>query len=128
MDSAIAEDIVVVMNLKSGVESLNRDDVIDIFMGRNRQLSTGETALPLDLPNSAIEREYFYSRLTNKSKSEINAYWARLIFTGRATPPTLLHSQDETIQMVIKNRNSVGYLGKSKLDPRLKVVFELKEK
>src|SRR5208282_5604114 len=87
--SASAQDIVVVMNPKSGVSTLSKDEVIDIFMGRNRQLSSGVSALPLDLPGTEAERENFYLRLTGKSTSEINAYWARLHFTARATPPVL---------------------------------------
>ena len=125
---AFAEDIVVVMNQKNSVSKLTRDEVIDIFMGRNRQLSSGVIALPLDLPNKSAEREYFYSRLTGKSMSEINAYWARLIFTGRASPPTLVRSQEEAIQMVIDNRSTLGYVNRSKINSQVKVVFELNEK
>ena len=118
----------VVMNQKNNVSKLTRDEVIDIYMGRNRQLSSGVTALPLDLPNKSAEREYFYSRLTGKSMSEINAYWARLIFTGRASPPTLVRSQEEAIQMVIDNRSTLGYVNRSKINSQVKVVFELNEK
>ena len=60
--------------------------------------------------------------------SEINAYWARLIFTGRASPPTLVRSQEEAIQMVIDNRSTLGYVNRSKINSQVKVVFELNEK
>jgi hypothetical protein len=126
--SALAEDIVVVVNQKNSVNKLSRDEVIDIFMGRNRLLSSGIMALPLDLPSTAIEREYFYSRLTGKTISEINAYWARLIFTGRASPPILVHSQEEAIQMVMDNRSKLAYVNRDKISSQVKVVFELNEK
>ncbi|MEI7843260.1 MAG: hypothetical protein WCI39_09530 [Gallionellaceae bacterium] len=126
--AAYAEDIVVVVNQKNGVSKLSRDEVIDIFLGRNRQLSSGISALPLDLPASTAEREYFYSRLTGKSMNEINAYWARLIFSGRASPPTLVRSQEESIQMVIDNRSAIGYVARSKINAQVKVVFELSAK
>lgn len=122
---ASAEDIVVVVNQKNGVNKLSREEVIDIFLGRNRQLSSGVTALPLDLPGVSTEREAFYSRLTGKNMSEINAYWARLIFSGRASPPTLMRSQEESMQMVIDNRSAVGYLERSKVSSQVKVVYEL---
>ena len=126
--SVFAADIVVIVNPKSGVDLLSKDDVIDIFMGRNRQLSSGIPALPLDLPDTSVERENFYARLTGKSISEINAYWARLHFTGRATPPALVRSQEEAIQKVIDNRSSLAYVSRSKISAQVKVVFELNEK
>jgi ABC-type phosphate transport system substrate-binding protein len=123
-----AADLVVIVNQKNAVNKLSRDEVIDIFLGRNRQLSSGITALPLDLPGSVAEREQFYSRLTGKSMNEINAYWARLIFSGRASPPTSMRSQEESMQMVIDNRNAVGYVERSKISPQVKVVFDLNTK
>ena len=126
--STLAEDLVVVLNQKNSVNSLSRDEVIDIFMGRNRVLSSGVTASPLDLPVTAFERENFYLRLTGRSLSEINAYWSRLHFTGRATPPILVRSQEEVLQKVMENRNAVAYVNKSKINPQVKVVFELNDK
>lgn len=125
---ALAEDIVVVVNQKNSVSKLSRDEVIDIYMGRNRQLPSGVMALPLDLPSNAAEREQFYLRLTGKTMSQINAYWARLILTGRASPPTLMHSQAEAMQMVTDNRSAVGYANRSSASSQAKIVLELNEK
>jgi ABC-type phosphate transport system substrate-binding protein len=125
---ANAADLVVIVNQKNTINKLTRDEVVDIFLGRNRQLSSGVTALPLDLPSSVAEREQFYSRLTGKSMNEINTYWARLIFSGRASPPTLMRSQEESIKMVLDNRNAVGYVERSKLNAQVKVVYDLNAK
>lgn len=126
--AAAADDIVVIVNQKVGVTRLGRDEAIGIFLGRNRRLPTGVTLLPLDLPNTSPEREQFYSRLTGKGVSEINAYWARLTFSGRATPPALVHSQEEAIQTVINNVGAVAYVARSKVTPSVKIVFELESK
>ena len=120
-----ADDIVVIVNQKIGVDKLSREEVIDIFLGRNRQLPSDVTALPMDLPGTSLEREQFYSRLTGKSMSEINAYWARLIFSGLASPPALVRSQEEAMQMVVDNRSAVGYVARSKVIPSVKIIFEL---
>jgi ABC-type phosphate transport system substrate-binding protein len=126
--AALAEDVVVVVNQKNSVTKLSRDEVIDVFMGRNRLLSSGVTAMPLDLPSTAVERADFYFRLTGKSMSQINAYWARLILTGRASPPTLMHSQEEAMQTITENRSAVGYVNRNKTSSQVKTVFELNEK
>lgn len=120
-----ADDIVVIVNHDISVNKLSREEVIDIFLGRNRHLSSGVTALPKDLPGTSLEREQFYSRLTGKNLNEINAYWARLTFSGRAVPPAIVNSQEEVIQMVTDNRSAIGYLARSKVTPAVKIVFEL---
>lgn len=121
---AMADDIVVVVNPKVGVAKLTRQEVIDIYMGRNRQFPSGVTALPLDLSHGVAERDRFYKLLTGKNISEINAYWARLIFSGRATPPTQVRSQEEAMLMVIDNRSAIAYAERSRVSSQVKIVFE----
>ncbi len=123
-----ADDVVVIVNQKIGVNKMTRDEVINVFLGRNRQLASGVTALPLDLPSSSVERERFYLQLTGKSMNEINAYWARLIFSGRASPPTQVRNQEEAMQMVIDNRSAVAYVARSKVSSSATIVYELNAK
>lgn len=68
------------------IETLSRTDVINIFMGRFRQLPSGATAQPIDIPVSPV-RAQFYRVLVNKEPAEMNAYWARLVFARRTVPP-----------------------------------------
>ena len=122
---AQADDLVVVVNPKIGVNKLTRQEVIDIYMGRTRQLPSGATALPLDVSPSQPERARFYEQLTGKSIAEINAYWARLMFSGRASPPAQVRNQEEALLMVMDNRSALSYIERSKVTPQVKVVFEL---
>lgn len=123
--AAAAEDIVVIVNNKTNVNNISRDEVINIFFGRNRRLASGITALPLDLPCTSPEREQFYLRLAGKSMNEIKAYWARLVFSGRASPPAMVQSQEEAMQVVADNLGAVGYVTRSKVTPAVKIIFEL---
>lgn len=120
-----APDLVVVANPSSGVDKLNRGEVVNIFLGRQRQLPSGVPVIPLDLPASSPEKASFYAMLVGKDLAEINAYWARLIFSGRTQPPRQTQSMDEMMSMVRDNRGALGYVGRPKADPRVKVVFDL---
>ena len=51
--------------------------------------------------------------------SEINAYWVRLRFTGRASPPTLVGSQEEALQRVMDNRSTLAYVSRSIIKPHI---------
>ncbi len=119
--AAGAGELVVVVRQDSEIVQLSRDDVINIFLGRYRQLPSGKLAEPLDLtPDSGT----FYERLTGKSRAEINAYWARLLFTGRTSPPRNISSPDKMIEALLQSAQAIGYVDQAKVDRRLRVVFE----
>lgn len=120
-----AAELVVIANPKSGVEKLSHDDVVNIFLGRFRQLPSGVSALPADLPPAQPEKAVFYRLLVNKELAEINSYWARLVFSGRTSPPRQVGSSDDLLKWVAGNPGGIGYLERSQVDARVRVVFEL---
>lgn len=120
---AVAGDLVVVGHPKSGVDQLSRTEVVYVFMGRWRVLPSGIPAIPLDLPVDSPERADFYRLLVNKSPAEINAYWSRLLFSGGSRPPRPV-TGDELIGLIAATPGALGYLPRSKVDGRVKVVFD----
>ncbi len=123
--TALAEPLVVIVNPESGVTSMTRSEVASVFMARNRVLAPGVTALPLDARGDAEERQQFYVALVGKSVAEINAYWARLLFTGRASPPQQIDNADDVLATVAANKGAIGYVAKSQADSRVRIVLEL---
>lgn len=121
---AVAQTVVVV-NPKSGVAVLTRNEVMNIFFGRYRQFFTGLEALPVDLVDGNPERERFYHLLVGKSVAEVNAYWSRLVFSGRVSQPPQVAGAEEVIRWVSANMGGIGFIDISKVDARVRVVFEL---
>ena len=119
------EPLVVIVNPESGVDAMTRSEVASVFMARDRKLAPGVTAIPLDVAGAAKEREQFYASLVGKTVPEVNAYWARLLFTGRATPPQQVDESADVIATVAANKSAIGYVPKSKVDHRVRVVLEL---
>jgi ABC-type phosphate transport system substrate-binding protein len=126
LSQAVQAGVVVVVNPRSGVERLSRDDVINIFMGRFRQLPNGLAANPVDLPATEQAKSEFYRLLVGKDMDQIAAYWSRLVFTGRTAPPLQAGSVEELIRYVVANPGAVGYLESGDVDRRVKAVLELK--
>jgi ABC-type phosphate transport system substrate-binding protein len=127
-----ASDLVVVVNAKSEVGHLSRDDVVNIYLGRYRMLPDGAgqlqsalTVKPLDYPASSAERAAFYERLVNKSVAEINAYWARLVFSGKVLPPDVVSTSHDVLAFVAANPRAIGYLERARVDGRVRVVYDL---
>lgn len=123
---ALLADLVVVVNTRSGVAAMTRNDVINLFFGRNRQFFNGLEAMPVDLHDSHPARAEFYRSLVGKDLAEINAYWSRQIFTGGAQALPRVDSTEEVIRWVASRPGGVGFVELSRADARVRVVFELK--
>lgn len=123
--AARAQDVVVIVNAGSHIHSLTRDQVIDIFMGRFRQLPSGATALPIDVADTAL-RQTFYERLVHKSLAEIGSYWARLVFSGEASPPFQAPDARTALKLVATNPDAIAYCYRSNVSgQRVRIVLEL---
>lgn len=117
-------ELVVVMRANTPVERLSKDEVTNIFLGRYRSLPSGMQAQPIDQPTGSGTRSIFYQRLVNKTQNEINAYWARLHFSGKTSPPMQSDSPKETLERLLANPGAISYMERSEVDGRLRVVFE----
>jgi ABC-type phosphate transport system substrate-binding protein len=118
-------EVVVVVSAKSGVEQLTQDEVMNIFLGRHRKFSTGIAAVPVDQPTSTGLRAEFYHKLVDKALAEINAYWARLYFSGKTTPPLQAKTTSQVIAHIVDNPGGIGYLERDQVDSRMRVVLTL---
>lgn len=118
-------DLVVVVNARSGIERLSLDSVINIFMGRYRQLPSGIPAQPIDQPEERPEKARFYRLLVDKDLAEINAYWARLIFSGKTSPPYQAKGTAEILDRLARQPGTIAYIERSQADPRARIVLEL---
>jgi hypothetical protein len=118
-------ELVVVVNTRCGVAAMTRNDVVNVFFGRNRQFFNGIEAQPVELSESHAEQARFYRLLVGKDLSEINAYWSRQVFSGRMQPPAKVNSTEEVLKWVVSHPGGIGVVDLSKADARVRVVYEL---
>lgn len=124
--SLMGQDIVVIVNPESGVQKLSQEEVKNIFLGRQKRISERLVALPVEQVEPSELRTRFYKALVGKDVAEINAYWARLYFSGEAQPPHRARSAQEVLDIVAANKGAVGLVEKDQVDRRVRVVFWLK--
>ncbi|WP_415888594.1 hypothetical protein ACMXYV_11285 [Neptuniibacter sp. SY11_33] len=115
-------EMIVISHPESEVDRLSKKQVIDLYMGRVQHFPNGGKASTLDMPTDSDHRAKFYKGLTGKTLPQINAYWARLIFAGRATPPQPVESSQEVIATIMKDTTAIGYIDKSELVDSVKVI------
>jgi ABC-type phosphate transport system substrate-binding protein len=124
---AVEAETVVIMATSSAVTQVSRDEVINIFTGRYRRLANGTAVIPVEPGIDSPVRRAFYKSLLGKTVSEMRAYWARLIFSGRTTPPEEFSTDAEVVERVAKDPALIGYVDRQSLTSRVRVVYVLPE-
>lgn len=122
---ALAADIAVIVN-KDNTNSISRNMVERIYRGDLTSWPGGGIIKPLDLPETSSDREAFTSSLLGVSVSKLKASWAMKLFSGKATPPKTVGSDDAMIRAVAGNRNAIGYVNASSVTGSVKVVLTLR--
>jgi ABC-type phosphate transport system substrate-binding protein len=107
---------VVIVNPKHG-GGLSAEQVSNIFLGKSSELTA------VDLPDGNATRDAFYQKVTGKDAAQVKAYWAKLVFTGKAQALKEMASDAEVKKFVAANANAVGYIDKGAVDGSVKAVL-----
>lgn len=116
----VAAGVAVVVNPSVSV-SASGDDIAKLFLGKSKKL--GSVALtPVDQEEGSSVKEAFYQSAAKKTPSQLNAYWSRIIFTGKGQPPQAVFDDDEVKELVGKDPSMVGYIDSGAVDASVKVI------
>ena len=118
-------DVVVVVHKDNPITELSQLDVKRIFLGKSKSFSTGAKAIPIDQINTSKIRHEMYKKIIKKSTSQLKAYWSKLVFTGKGSPPLIVDSDLDVLHLVAANPNMIGYMDSSKVDDTVKIVFRV---
>ncbi|WP_016955383.1 hypothetical protein [Catenovulum agarivorans] len=123
--AAFAE-VVVVVHPSVAFDSMSADEVSRLFLGKSKKFPDGSTAFPLNQDEGMTARETFNEKICKKNASQYKAYWSKLVFTGKGTPPKDAGDANAVKALISSNPNMVGYIDSSLVDASVKVVFKLK--
>jgi ABC-type phosphate transport system substrate-binding protein len=118
---SVAAEVAVVVHPSNAV-SLNTEAIAQIYLGRTKSFPDGKPALPLAQAESSQATEQFNQKVLNKSGSQIKAYWSKLVFTGKGTPPKEVGSDAEMLELVSQNPSVIGYVDKAAVTDQVKVL------
>ena len=121
-------DIVVIAAHDSPINTITVQETAHLYMGRiNGVAGIGATPILLyDLPDGPL-RETFFRLLNGMSIEQVNAYWARLQFSGNVLPPTRLSNARAVLDAVSHHLNAIGYVDDSSVDASVKILLRLRE-
>lgn len=111
----------------ANVKELSKKQVMGFFLGRNRFSSSSRAYITYDYPADSEVRVAFYEALTGKSITYIDAYVARLQYSGNIPPPNVGNSFEDIYAAVKENRLALGYAPADSYDlindPELQILY-----
>lgn len=109
----------------SNAATLSQDDINKLFTGRAKSFTDGKAAEPVNLAEAVAIRADFDKKALGRSSSQMKAYWSKLIFTGKGTPPKEMASEQEVLDAVAKNPAAIGYVSAGAVTGSVKVALTL---
>lgn len=123
--SMASAQIAVVVSAKSPATGLNKEQTAALFLGKSSQLPGAGTPVLVDQGEATDVRKNFYGKVADKTPAQVKAIWARLVFSGKSSPPKEAPSSAEVKKLVAANPDAVGYIEKTAVDPSVKVLLEI---
>lgn len=98
---------------------LSKDQVADLFLGKNQQLT------PVDQAEASAIYADFYKKATGRDVAQVKATWSRLVFTGKGQAPKQLPDSAAVKKAVAADPKAVGYVEKGAVDGSVKALLTL---
>ena len=98
--------VTVIVHPSNG-DALDQAAISRIFLGKAKSFPSGGAAVPITQEAAADE---FNEKVLNKSASQLKAYWSKLVFTGKGTPPKEVSTDAEMIALIASNPNMIGFI------------------
>lgn len=114
-------EIALIVHPSNNAE-LDADYFQKIYTGKLASLPDGEAVLAYNFDESNPLRQQFDEKVLRRQTQQIQALWAKLVFTGKGTPPTVVADPAEVIKAVAADVTAIGYVDASAVDASVKVI------
>jgi len=119
VQTARADDLLIIANHSVKAESISQDEARDIFLGDSNSLG-GSHVAPVVLQKGASQTAFL--QMVGKSESAFEATWRKQVFTGKGSMPHACESEDALIAYVGATPGAVGYVSAGKSPAGVKVL------
>ncbi len=114
-------DVAIVVH-PSNSATLSTDDISKIYLGRSKTFPDGKAVVPVAQVEASTATNIFNEKVLNKTGSQMKAYWSKLVFTGKGSPPKEVESDAEMIALISQNPSLIGYVDKAAVNDSVKVL------
>jgi ABC-type phosphate transport system substrate-binding protein len=121
VSSLAFSDMAVIVH-PDNTSNFNNDIIKKIFLGKQTKFTNGNRAIPMNATETLPTYVAFIDKIVGKSRTQINAYWTRLVFTGKGSMPATLASDTDIIATVAVNQGAISYVDSSSVTDKVKVI------
>jgi len=114
-------DVAVIVNTANSA-TIDDGEIPRIFLGKIKKFSSGDQVTLVNLKYNEPVRNEFENKVLSKKPSQVKAYWAKLMFSGKGKPPKELASDKDILAFVAANPSAVGYVAEASVDGSVKVI------
>ena len=125
--SPVQAESLVIVTARDNVEELSTHDVARIFLGKVTSYPSGAEVVPLNMDPEDQNYAEFARIVLKKTTSQLKAYWAKQVFTGKGRPPRSLGSSAKLRELVASHKRYLSYLDRNDIDNSVRWVIELRE-
>ena len=124
MSHAKADDTYAVFSLNNNFKALSKNKVRMLYRGKIKLLQGVNIELS-DWSENNPTRNDFYQILLSKDVAQMNAYWARLSFSGKARPPKVIKEDSMYILLrwLAEKNTRIGYAKLALLPKSANVLY-----
>lgn len=116
---AVAADFTVIANRSVPVNSLTKEDIKAIYLGKKSKWDDG-SPIKFYLIRSPKSQKSFLEAHVGKTPDQYESYWLQNVFTGKGAMPEMLENSEEMIQAVKKTGGSIGFVSGEANDVNIK--------
>ncbi|MCW8108233.1 phosphate ABC transporter substrate-binding protein [Alteromonas ponticola] len=114
-------DVVVIVN-PANSSTVDNETVKRIFLGKEKKFPGGTAATPINQKGDAATRNQFDEKVLERNSSQISAYWSKLVFTGKGTPPKEVADDAAAVAAVAADPSAISYVDSSAVTDAVKVI------
>ncbi len=120
-DAVSAEDILIICNKNVSQDVMSRDEVQQIFLGRKTRW-TDDQKISFAVMKSGDIHQEFLKKMLDKTPSQYEAFWKKLIFSGQGKAPVSFNTPEEILSYVAATPGAVSYVPPNLSYETIKVV------
>jgi len=113
--------VVVVVHPENN-STFDKKSIKKMFLGKSKSFSNGRSAILISPDKSDPSRNAFNKSVLGKSSNQVNAYWSKMIFTGKGVPPQEMATASDIISAISANKDAISYLDAAAVTDAVKVV------
>ncbi len=116
-------DVAVIGNKSIAADSLTARQISNLWLGKSKFIPGGGKPIVVDQVSGTSVHNDFYKNVVKKNGSQLKAYWAKVVFSGKRAPPMVLMSDADVINWVASTPGGLGYIDSASVNETVKVLF-----